>query len=403
MGVRVIFAVILCLWDTGLSFKLLTPTALTRFHAQSRGLVQGSVVCLSAGKNDGLDDIRPGSMKAAIRELGVVPYGEESRQYRRTVYTQDDWLKHRSSTRLWKNLRGTFTSGVVRSLIFEVSMVSGIALLIVAVNCVLGGFLDLSNVYHSPLLPGLGSFMLQLPALPFTLSSPALGLLLVFRTNSSYQRWLEARTSWGRITAHLRNVIRQGATWLDLDVPPEDRKEVLEKLGLQAWVFGACLRWKLVPERAAVAAELRARMGAAKADTLLAARNPPLRALQDLSLQIVSLPMDEKRRVEMDKSCIIIGELTEVCERIFTSPVPLVYTRHTARFLSSWLLLLPFCLWESFGASWNHILVVPASALMAIFLFGVEELSVQLEEPFSILPLKFLCDSVRDFAEDSVV
>jgi putative membrane protein len=101
-----------------------------------------------------------------------------------------------------------------------------------------------------------------------------------------------------------------------------------------------------------------------------------------------ALPIDEKRRVEMDKSVVLLNDALETCERIFASPVPLVYTRHTARFLSCWLLLLPLALWESFGASWNHLTVVPATTLMAIFFFGIEELAVQLEEPFSILPLQ---------------
>ena len=42
--------------------------------------------------------------------------------------------------------------------------------------------------------------------------------------------------------------------------------------------------------------------------------------------------------------------------------------------------------------------VVPATTLMSIFFFGIEELAVQLEEPFSILPLNTLCDSVWDGA-----
>ena len=95
-----------------------------------------------------------------------------------------------------------------------------------------------------------------------------------------------------------------------------------------------------------------------------------------------------------------MGDALETCERIFTSPVPLVYTRHTARFLSCWLLLLPLALWEPFGTSWtpfgSDLAVVPATTLVAIFFFGIEELAVQLEEPFSILPLSKLCDSVWD-------
>ena len=37
----------------------------------------------------------------------------------------------------------------------------------------------------------------MLPALPFTILMPALSLLLVFRTNTGYSRWNEARTPWG--------------------------------------------------------------------------------------------------------------------------------------------------------------------------------------------------------------
>jgi len=58
--------------------------------------------------------------------------------------------------------------------------------------------------------------------------------------------------------------------------------------------------------------------------------------------------------------------------------------------------LLPLALWEPFGTSWNHVAVVPATTLVAIFFFGIEELAVQLEEPFSILPLLKLCDGVWD-------
>jgi predicted membrane chloride channel (bestrophin family) len=45
--------------------------------------------------------------------------------------------------------------------------------------------------------------------IPFTLSSPALALLLVFRTNTVYARWNEARTAWARIEVHLCNLGRQ--------------------------------------------------------------------------------------------------------------------------------------------------------------------------------------------------
>jgi predicted membrane chloride channel (bestrophin family) len=89
-------------------------------------------------------------------------------------------------------------------------------------------------------------------------------------------------------------------------------------------------------------------------------------------------------------------------ERIYNSPVPLVYTRHTARFLGFWILALPMALFESFGTSWNHIGLLPAAILISFFFFGIEELAIQLEEPFTILPLKQLVDGIGVSVDDTV-
>lgn len=67
------------------------------------------------------------------------------------------------------------------------------------------------------------------------------------------------------------------------------------------------------------------------------------------------------------------------CERLLSSPVPLFYSRHTARFLATWLLLLPLGLYAPFGGSWNHWAMVPAMAIISVMLFGIEELATQLE------------------------
>jgi predicted membrane chloride channel (bestrophin family) len=81
-----------------------------------------------------------------------------------------------------------------------------------------------------------------------------------------------------------------------------------------------------------------------------------------------------------------------VCERLYRTPIPLVYTRHTGRFLGVYMLLLPMALWGELGGNWA---VVPASVTIAVFLFGIEELGIQIEEPFSILPLDSMCDSMQ--------
>jgi len=76
--------------------------------------------------------------------------------------------------------------------------------------------------------------------------------------------------------------------------------------------------------------------------------------------------------------------------------------RHTARFLSAWLLLLPLALWDPFAHTWNHIGMIPTSMFISFFFFGIEELAVQLEEPFSILPMKALTDGIMLSADEYV-
>ena len=53
-----------------------------------------------------------------------------------------------------------------------------------------------------------------MPPLAHTLIGVALGLLLVFRTNASYGRYIEARELVGRITNGSRDLARQIATYV---------------------------------------------------------------------------------------------------------------------------------------------------------------------------------------------
>ncbi|KAL7449520.1 hypothetical protein ACHAWC_001580 [Mediolabrus comicus] len=100
------------------------------------------------------------------------------------------------------------------------------------------------------------------------------------------------------------------------------------------------------------------------------------------------------RKNEINKNLSIFEDTLGGCERLLSSPVPLFYSRHTARFISVWLLFLPFALYSQFGDSWNHIMMVPATSFISLFLFGIEELATQLEEPFTILPMQGFCDKI---------
>jgi hypothetical protein len=116
--------------------------------------------------------------KVPRKDDSGLSYAERSRPYRRDVFAYDDWIKHRSSDRFAGRFIKFAQSGIVRALIDELILVTGVATFIVFFNAMFAnGFDDLAGVHHDPLL-ALGIPALSLPTLFFTLSSPALSLLL---------------------------------------------------------------------------------------------------------------------------------------------------------------------------------------------------------------------------------
>jgi putative membrane protein len=83
-----------------------------------------------------------------------ISYGEESRKYRRTVYTHDDWVKHRSSDRFVRNILTTTTSGIYKNIGREVLATTSIAVFIFFWNMGTGGYTDFSEFALDPLFLG---------------------------------------------------------------------------------------------------------------------------------------------------------------------------------------------------------------------------------------------------------
>jgi putative membrane protein len=348
-------------------------------------------------------------------------YGEDSRPYRRTVYTHNEWETHRSPNRFWKNLQTLTKSGIYKSLAKEVLVTTLVATFVCAYNAAVGGYTGLDGSSHPAVVDGLT--VMGLPLTPFTLLTPSLGLLLVFRTNSSYKRWDEARKAWGLNINHTRDLARMATAWYGNyknqegtefagamaaptePIDPVKRQEDLERVSLCTWAFVRSMKRHLSPpaeDEEDFKAELYERLPAAQAEKIIAATHRPNKALHDLSCAIDRLPMHFLRKNQINTAVSIFEDTLGGCERLLSSPVPVFYSRHTARFLSVWLILLPLALWEPFAGSWNHVGEIPATALISICLFGIEELATSLEEPFTILPMQGFCDKIGANCDETV-
>ncbi|KAI8474062.1 MAG: Bestrophin, RFP-TM, chloride channel-domain-containing protein [Monoraphidium minutum] len=309
---------------------------------------------------------------------------EESRAYRRTSFTWRDWRKHRSNRRFYYHLSTLHRSRIVRSLLRPVFVITAAAAAVCAYH----------TAFNLGLLPRPMPALPLVPIEPFQLSSFALALLLVFRTNAAYQRWHEARAKFGLIADSARDVWRQV-----LAVFPRERPEARAMVGrwLVAYIF-TC-KWALREEgrlRSDLEGWLEPReldtlpreldTLPRELDTLMSIRDPPHYCMLVLSHVL----RDNLVGLQLVKLMDVIGSMMyslSSCNRILTTPIPLSYTRHTTRFMALWLLLLPLALYAKCG--WG---CVPAAALVSLALLTIEAIGVSLEEPFSILALEHICE-----------
>ncbi|CAJ1964542.1 unnamed protein product [Cylindrotheca closterium] len=324
-------------------------------------------------------------------------YGEKSRLYRRNVYSSADWVRSRRPKRFRNNIRTTFQSGLVRQLQPELTAIVTVSVLVVLYNdCLAVGYTDFDGVKHAGLAPFLPP--LELPIIAWSLTTSALGLLLAFRTNVSYARWNEGRTAWGKVINDSRSIARMACIWSKSYKSIND--ESLQRLGDAICSFSRSLMNRTLPpqedEANFVMYTYKKIKDQAYAKTLRQAKHRPTAALAELTSAIVDFQLNPLHQVEVEHAVTGLCDALGASERIFTSPIPRFYPRHTSRFLAFWLLTLPIGLYEPLNESWNHWAVIPMTVIIASMLLGIEELANQMEEPFSILPMEKMCEgSIR--------
>ncbi|KAL3146981.1 hypothetical protein ABBQ38_014949 [Trebouxia sp. C0009 RCD-2024] len=299
---------------------------------------------------------------------------EGSRVYKRTVFTFGNWAAHRSTKRYGRHIWTILGSRIVRGLLQPLLVVTGIAAAVATWETLREmGYLPASA-------PGLS---IETNA-PFSLTSFALSLLLVFRTNTSYSRWAEARSIWGGVTNRSRDILRQALTFV-----PEDQPELVDMFTRWSMTYSKVLMCHL-REDGDVEKELKGILPPEELSQLVAAQHRPNFVLGMLSEMVASSCISSPERFRMDQNITFFEDCHGKCERILKTPIPLSYTRHTSRFLVIWLGLMPFTLWKS-----CHWAMVPASAIICFLLLGIEEIGVQIEEPFGILPLEAMSSTIE--------
>jgi putative membrane protein len=213
----------------------------------------------------------------------------------------------------------------------------------------------------------------------------AVGMLIVFRNNCSYDRFWEGRKLWGSIVNTSRNLVRGAAVY---------RGHCVDLANLvAAYVLVLKQHLRANPDLDEAAALMP---GPAFA-TVKEAANPPSVLAYFLSAWIHEQrgagKLDQIQERTLETYVAGLVDCQGGCERIQKTPIPFAYACHIKQFLLLYLGTLPFVVVPLMG--WVSI---PVVVLVTFGLYGIEEVGVEIEDPFgedpNDLPLDALCQVI---------
>ncbi len=196
-----------------------------------------------------------------------------------------------------------------------------------------------------------------------------LGLLLVFRTNTAYDRWWEGRKLWGQLV----NISRGLAHALDAQLEASDqvRRDRYAQL--------------LVAFPPALAAHLRAPRAVPPEDGTPAPRpsaeHEPNRLVQQMhravAQDVAAGALPTEARIALQPLLTAFDDVTGACERIRNTPIPFSYSSYIKQFVLLYAIIMPFGLVREFGYG-----TVIACMFTFFATMGLELLAGEIEEPF---------------------
>ena len=197
-----------------------------------------------------------------------------------------------------------------------------------------------------------------------------LSLLLVFRTNTAYDRWWEGRKNWGALVNDSRNF---AVKLTALELSAEDNHFFGKHIGN----FALCIKEHL---REGTNFELL---------DLTPEEKTFLENLDHIPSGIVELMykrlnelkksgvLSEEDVLRMDRNLNGFLDCVGACERIKNTPIPYSYSMFFKKFIFTYVVTLPFAFVVNFGYY---------SAIIATFIFyvlvSIEILAEEIEDPF---------------------
>ncbi|MBK9399945.1 MAG: hypothetical protein IPN36_03540 [Bacteroidetes bacterium] len=195
-----------------------------------------------------------------------------------------------------------------------------------------------------------------------------ISLLLVFRTNTAYERWWEGRKVWGGLVNSSRNLALKVRTL----VPQE-----VGYYSVMIPNFAFALKNHL--RRVHLEEELEPAEGFTVAET--GAAHLPNKIVSQIMQYTIALEKSGKLKSEhllfLQPELTNFTEATGACERIRNTPIPYSYSVFLKKFMFLYVMTLPFGFVFSLG-----YFTVPVVAIIFYVLASLELIAEEIEDPF---------------------
>jgi ion channel-forming bestrophin family protein len=215
-----------------------------------------------------------------------------------------------------------------------------------------------------------------------------LGLFLVFRTNTAYDRWWEGRKQWGAMVNNARNLAIKVKSFIDDE---EVQAFFMHAIPNYAFAVKEHLRHGVKSE------ELTDQQSWMSERFENANHKPNQIALLMYKRLAKSKSKGELSGEEfymMDKELKAFTDILGACERIKNTPIPYSYSMYMKKFIFLYVISLPI----GFASTFQYW-TIPIVMLIFYVLVSVELIAEEIEDPFgkddNDLPTDELCTKIR--------
>lgn len=217
-----------------------------------------------------------------------------------------------------------------------------------------------------------------------------LSMLLVFRTNSAYDRWWEGRKVWGGFVNNSRNL----ALKLSAYIPEEyakDREELKHLITNYVFSVKNHLRGKYVQDEFFVTNNL-------SLDAFADAKHKPNKIAKVLYQRIHQFHqqgiLSGEQLIIMNDELKSFTDNCGACERIKNTPIPYSYNIFLKKMIFLYIITLPIF----FGSEFKYTTIPIAMIVLYVFA-SIELIAEEIEDPFgeddNDLPTDDICNRIK--------